>query len=93
MHKSVIKPLQLDEDPLAYLGILVDCIQEWDRYTVSRESVIAGVLPLQGADVKLANEGERIQIDYSDPDRAAKVCKDLDNSLSDEWKQILDILG
>jgi hypothetical protein len=88
-----IEKLTLDEDALVYMGILVDCIQEWDRYTVSRESVIAGLLPLQGADVKLSSEGGKIHIDYGDSDRAKKVEKALSGSLSDEWKEIIDIMG
>ena len=49
-------PLRLEEDALAYLGILVDSVQDWDRYTVSKDSVIGGMLPLQGSDVLLGIE-------------------------------------
>lgn len=90
---SDIKRLSLDEDALAYLGILVDSIQEWDRYTVSRESIIAGSLPLQGIDVKLSSEKGRVHINYGDSDRASKVKQSLDVALSDEWNEIINIVG
>lgn len=88
-----IQKLSLDEDPLAYLGILVDGIQEWDRYSVSREAVISGTLPLQGVDVKLGVTNGIVSIDYCNPDRAQRVTKALNDSLSDEWTQLVSIKG
>jgi len=83
------KPLTLEEDPLAYLGILVDCIQEWDRYTTSQESVICGVCPLQGVDVLLSNKNDVIILSL--PERfAAEAEKGLNRSLED-WKRFLKI--
>ena len=87
-----IELLRLTEDPLSYLGILVDCLQEWDRYTVSHESVIAGKLPLQGADVKLSARSGRVRIAYGDADRAASVQKSLNRCL-DGWKDLVEIHG
>ncbi len=86
-----IKPIRVEEDPLAYLGVLVDCIQEWDRYTVSGEPVIAGLLPLQGADVDLKTERGKIVIDYRDEERAASVRDALGRSLQG-WANIVEIL-
>ena len=86
-----IQKLSLDEDPLAYLGILVDGIQEWDRYSVSREAVISGALPLQGIDVELGVMNGRVHINYRNADRAERVTKALNDSLSDEWTQAVSI--
>jgi hypothetical protein len=43
------------DDPLAFLGVLVDILQEWDRYTVMKrgESIFSGSELLQSIDVKL----------------------------------------
>jgi hypothetical protein len=44
------------DDPLAFLGILVDILQEWDRYTVKKErgeSAFSGAEPPQSTDVNL----------------------------------------
>jgi hypothetical protein len=83
-------PLQLEEDPLAYLGILVDCLQEWDRYTVSRESVVAGELPMQGRDVKLGNVAGKVRIVFSEPARLPGIARSLDSSLED-WQNYVEI--
>jgi len=51
------KPLKIgrDDDPLAFLGVLVDVLQEWDRYKVLKlkrgESAFSGAVPLQSTDV------------------------------------------
>lgn len=84
-------PLRLDEDPLAYLGILVDCLQEWDRYTVTRESVIGGSLPLQGIDVRLSSKAGKVRIEYGDRMRLESVRRSLDLSLF-EWSKIVEIV-
>ena len=80
-------PLRLEDDPLAYLGILVDCLEEWDRYSVFP---IIGRLPLQSSDVKLTVEGRAIVVDYGDPNRAAEVRKSLELTLLD-WKSIVTV--
>ncbi len=45
--------IDLKTDPLAYLQILVDNLQEWDRYTVLGESAFSGKEPLQSYETKL----------------------------------------
>jgi hypothetical protein len=82
--------LKLEEDPIAYLGILVDCLEEWDRYTVRRESVVQGVLPLQGKDVGLSTIKGIITIDYGDTTRSDLVKRALNEALAD-WDQIVEI--
>ncbi|MDD5035277.1 MAG: hypothetical protein PHE55_11035, partial [Methylococcaceae bacterium] len=49
-HKITI---DLKEDPLAYLEILVDILQEWDRYTVLGESAFSGTELLQSYEIQL----------------------------------------
>ncbi|HUU91590.1 MAG TPA: hypothetical protein VM238_10300 [Phycisphaerae bacterium] len=83
--------LPIDEDPLAYLGILVDCLQEWDRYTVSREPVIGGSMPLQGVDVELGHDSTHVEIDYHDERVAQSVKHGLDLALAD-WEHVVSIL-
>jgi hypothetical protein len=83
--------LRLEEDPLAYLGILVDIIQEWDRYTVSHESIMAGNLPLQGIDVDLnITPTSKIVFTFKIPYYKNKVIKNLDRALVD-WSKIITI--
>jgi hypothetical protein len=43
--------IKLEEDPLAYLEILVDLVQEWDRYTVLGESAFVGSELLQSYEI------------------------------------------
>lgn len=83
-------PLRLDEDALAYLGILVDCVQEWDRYTVSRESVVGGLLPLQGADVLLGTENGKVRLILGDSSRTTRIRQNLDRSLRG-WDVFLEL--
>jgi hypothetical protein len=82
--------LTMDEDPLAYLGILVDILQEWDRYAVQRRASIIGSLPLQGIDVKLGISNNIINIDYGEELWARKVKIALDQALSD-WDKVVSI--
>jgi len=82
--------LSLEDDPLAYLGIMVDIIQEWDRYGVSRETVILGNLPLQGVDVEMALDAGVTRIKYNCKRRADKVSEGLDAVL-EEWQKIVVI--
>lgn len=83
--------LTIEEDPLAYLGILVDCLEEWDRFTSSRDSVLSGVLPLQGKDVLLNRAAGRIVIDYRTKKSAEKVRRSLDTALRD-WSILVTVL-
>jgi hypothetical protein len=89
--QDAIKPLAIREDPLAYLGILVDVLQEWDRYTISRTSIFTGELPLQGKDMKLWTSKGLIHLDYGDFKRAKKVTASLTTALKG-WKKVVTIL-
>jgi hypothetical protein len=83
-------PLTLKEDPLAYLGILVDSLQDWDRYLVfhSRTKV-----PIQGIDVNLHVKNGKAVIEFAPEQkkRVAKLREELDNALVD-WKDLVQLL-
>jgi hypothetical protein len=80
-------PLKLREDPLTYLGILVDLLQEWDRYFVFR---VFDRLPVQGNEVFLGMSGGRLRIRFQDAERAIKVEKELNLALED-WEELLEL--
>jgi len=91
-------PLGLQEDPLAYLGVLVDVLQEWDRYPVRPRR---DKEPIQGHEVDLGHKRDRktnqdkVRVVFREPNgsaRAAKVCKELDRSLKD-WTAIVEVSG
>ncbi|TAN70708.1 MAG: hypothetical protein EPN17_04365 [Methylobacter sp.] len=56
--------LALDDDPLAFLGLLVDLLQEWDRYKVKQRGVSAfsGSVPLQSNFIILDGDMETSHI-------------------------------
>jgi hypothetical protein len=83
-------PLTLDDDPLAYLGILVDIIQEWDRYSVRK--VLDGE-PIQGNEVELSPKNGVVVVCFLGLDgkgRAKKVEKDLNTALAD-WEKLVQL--
>jgi hypothetical protein len=82
-------PLSINEDPLAYLGILVDILQEWDRNNVARTSPVTGDSPLQGIDVTADLKGDKLSLDFG-PERNGKVAKELNWALKD-WNLIVEI--
>ena len=57
-------PMSISEEPLAYLGILVDILQEWDRNYVARASPLTGLAPLQGIDVEAETTGGKLRLDF-----------------------------
>jgi hypothetical protein len=79
-------PLSLEEDPLTWLGVLVDILQEWDRYTISRSSFLGGSSATQGVDVGLEAKGNEIVVQFEDQRTADKAVRDLDKALAD-WKK------
>lgn len=86
-----LKALSMKDDPLTYLGILVDCLQEWDRYTVQRHSVLGGMLPVQGRDVALGTLDNKVVVSFrKECRRAKKVREALDESLAD-WRSVVEV--
>lgn len=100
-HLDEEKPLKigLDDDPLAFLGVLVDGLQEWDRYKVSLrgEAAFSGIEPLQNTDVKVGCiHSDIIRLKYPKKDGKdwAKELKanNLDKCL-ENWTDIVEIEG
>jgi hypothetical protein len=85
-----VEPLKLDDDPVTYLGVLVDIMQEWDRYSTSRNSVFTGDLPVSSVDVQLGVVGEVVRIDYGSKSIAKKVRDGLSSALVG-WDQIVSV--
>jgi hypothetical protein len=83
-------PLSMEEDPLAYLGILVDVLQEWDRPTVARLSPVTGIGPLQGVDLTVKPRNGVLHLAFDSRDRAAEVTKSLDRALQG-WDELVAI--
>ena len=82
------EPLKIEEEPLGYLGVLVDCIQEWDRYFVFST---AERLPVQGNDVTLSRDANKVIINLGNLKRAEKIRAELDSALVD-WTDIIELL-
>lgn len=89
--------LNIKEDPLTYLGLLVDILQEWDRYSSSFNSLSKDELPLQGKDMLLGIEecedSNLIIISYPDTydeKEYDKIVKKL-NDLLENWQQIIRV--
>lgn len=89
-------PLKLDEDPIAFLGVLVDLLEDWDRYRVRREGLLLSpsqtyMLPLQSSEVtiNILADGVELQIPNN---RVEKLEKELDRALVD-WAQIVQLSG
>lgn len=91
IRNCCLDKLDIEEDPLTYLGILVDCIQEWDRNTISHESIIGGFLPIQGANVELNIRGDKIEINYNNLYCSAEVQQTLNECLNN-WTNFVVIL-
>ena len=94
------KKLAVEEDPLCYLGILTDILQEWDRNTVTHECIIGGKLPIQGSEMILGSAvttdgkkiGSKIVIDYKNSEISKKVKADLNYALKG-WENIVGIVN
>lgn len=93
MHKpwtatSVSDSLALEEEPLAFLGVLVDCLQEWDRYYVFPTP---GKLPLQAVEVGLESKDDIVILDFHKTLTAEKIREALSRSLKD-WDRFVSVL-
>lgn len=92
-----IPKLALSDDPVAWLGVLVDILEEWDRSPVRRgrflreSGVPAEFLPIQGIDVNLDVVDGKLQVNYPNLRIARKVRADLRGALAD-WQSFVVIL-
>ncbi|MDD5035670.1 MAG: hypothetical protein PHE55_13025 [Methylococcaceae bacterium] len=86
--------IKLEADPLAYLQILVDVLQEWDRYTVLGESAFSGKEPLQSYETKLAVRNQsKLRLAYPKRNEYEdEIEKTLDRILID-WNEYIEIKG
>jgi len=90
--------LSLQDDPLAYLGILVDILQDWDRHGVDRLGAIQGSRRcLNSTDVQIGVGGDgRIQMLYgcrrgdSVTGRYERMVDDLDRAL-EGWNSLVEV--
>lgn len=82
--------LKASDDPLTYLGVLVDIVEEWDRFRV-RPNALGKSAPLQGVDVRLGNSGGVVTVSYPSS-VAEQVRKQLAKTL-DGWDQYLKIIS
>jgi hypothetical protein len=54
--------LTLKQDPLAYLGVLVDSLQVWDRFHVFKDEFSSGRIPISNNQVKISVSGRKLKI-------------------------------
>ena len=83
------RKLKLEDDPLVYVGVLVDIIQEWDRYAVQRGAVLSPEPALQGVDVPAATANGIVTVTLPRK-RCEKATKDLDKAL-EGWGDLLTL--
>jgi hypothetical protein len=82
--------LDLDDDPIAYLGVLVDILEEWDRYSVFKA---LDAEPIQGTEVELGSTVDKIVLRFLGPHgrkRANKLRGKLNDALNG-WTVLLDV--
>lgn len=96
-EKTGVLKIGINDDPLAFLGVLVDALQEWDRYTVLGESAFTDTEPLQSTEVDLLfkSNNEPIHLNYpkkngSKVDFSGDIEKVLNGCL-ENWKGIVTI--
>ncbi len=89
--------LELSEDPLAYLGVLVDVLQEWDRHSTRKVTAVeSDERMINSNDVRIGHSADgKIYIQYGCRDgkaaeRQQKITAQLDMALAD-WDQIVEI--
>jgi len=88
-----LEPLRVDDDPLTYLGILVDELQVWDRFNVfdgvlNRDCDISEI-PVQCSEIRLGADKSGPPVRFSVPSREfGKVKKTLNSRLAN-WEEIV----
>ncbi len=94
-HKDYLR-IKVTDDPLAFLGILVDSFQEWDRYTVKKkrgEAAFSDTELLQSFEVGLEDKNDVVRLKY--PTDRKNWVKELGEEKLDKclenWRAIADI--
>ncbi|MBF6650220.1 hypothetical protein [Methylobacter sp. BlB1] len=97
VKKNAELKIQIEEDPLAYLQILVDLMQEWDRYTVLGESAFVGAELLQSYEALLEFDEKTSKFKFAFPWRenstkqyGDEIGKNLERILI-YWKKHIDL--
>jgi hypothetical protein len=94
------KPLSLIEDPLAYLGILVDVVQEWDRHAMVRTPRIdADIRGIDSRDVHIAKAPDgKIHVVFwyrddkkDERDKQLRTMKEELRAALKDWESLLHI--
>jgi putative sterol carrier protein len=76
------------------LKILVDILQEWDRYTTSRNSVFTGELPVSSTDINIGSSNGVVHINYGTgkvAEKAAEKIKEVLGKSLDGWEDIVRV--
>jgi hypothetical protein len=85
--------IDLHKDPLAYLEILVDVLQEWDRYTVLGESAFSEAELLQSYKTRLSlmdvYNKPKLRLTYPKFNPKRKNSKNYKKELEDNLKRVL----
>ncbi|EGW21935.1 hypothetical protein [Methylobacter tundripaludum] len=98
--KNGYPKISLDDDPLAFLGVLVDVLQEWDRYTISGELAFSEKTELlQSTDVDIDivdSKSDKINFYYplkkgDDEKDFSKDIKEVLNRCLAEWDSLIGI--
>ena len=84
------KKLTLQDDPLAFLGVLVDIIQDWDRSTSAGDAALMKRLPLQATEVDVEVVGDRVCFAFEDSGVASRLQKELSKCLTG-WQKLCGI--
>ena len=82
--------LKVQQDPLAYLGVLVDILQEWDRYTSKRYSIVTHQLPIQAVDMRIATDSNKLSIVFPNKKHANNTVDSLESSLIG-WEEFVRV--
>lgn len=84
-------PISVDEDALAYLAVLADILQDWDRFRVNPTPGGRRV-PIQSVDCGLSASKVGLVTLSVPAARATKLRDDLDTSLRD-WRRFVRVVG
>jgi len=85
--------LSLAESPLCYLGVLVDAIQEWDRYSVRKDDVFSTKDRLQGVQVNIEymTGSNKLKFTFPDSDDLSETIQKTLNFSLEKWKDYLQL--
>ena len=89
--------IDLNDDPLAFLGLLVDKLQEWDRYKVKLrgQSAFTGKEPLQSTQIKLNFKSTSPEFTMRYPEKFVvdlDLSKEITNCLNkNDWTSVVKI--